>query len=345
MKGYRVAVVGPLSPFGQRVRALLDQSDQQVLPVIELKLFDGQPNAGSVLTQFEDEVLVTQALDSDLFPSLDVMFVGEDTSPEVLAEAVAAAGQGVLTLAAGGQLQAPVAAAGLNEKFLPEDARLFGLPDGASILLGKVLEALGAAFEVERAHGTVMLPASELGETAVKELHQQVVQLLNFGEPPTEMIGEQLAFNLLSPPTGKDKKEARPEITVAKEACELAGLEENRVSVSLVLAPVFHSYAVSLWVQLAEQPTVEAVVAALAERADLDTSPLLEAPEGPQGSTRAVSPVAVAGSKQVHVGHVRPDGGQAGGFWLWLAADSAAVDSAQNALELGKKLLSGDGST
>ena len=51
MKGYRVAVVGPLSPFGQRVRALLDQSDQQVLPVTELKLFDGQPNPGSVLTQ------------------------------------------------------------------------------------------------------------------------------------------------------------------------------------------------------------------------------------------------------------------------------------------------------
>ena len=231
-KGYRVAVVGPLSPFGQRVRALLDQSDQQVLPVTELKLFDGQPNPGSVLTQFEDQVLVTQALDSDLFPSLDVMFVGENTSPEVLAEAVAAAGQGVLTLAAGGQLQAPVAAAGLNEKFLPEDARLFGLPDGASILLGKVLEALGAAFEVEQAHGTVMLPASELGETAVRELHEQVVQLLNFGEPPTDVIGEQLAFNLLAPPAGKDKteesKEARSEITVAKEACELAGLEEIR---------------------------------------------------------------------------------------------------------------------
>lgn len=345
MKGYRVAVVGPLSPFGQRVRALLDQSDQQVLPVIELKLFDGQPNAGSVLSQFEDEVLVTQALDSDLFPSLDVMFVGEDTSPEVLAEAAAAASHGVLTLAAGGQLQAPVAAAGLNEKFLPEDARLFGLPDGASILLGKVFEALSAAFEVEQAHGTVMLPASELGEAAVKELHQQVVQLLNFGEPPTEVIGEQLAFNLLAPPTGKDKteesKEARPEIRIAKEVCELAGLEENRFSVSLVLAPVFHGYAVSLWVQLAEQPTAEAVVAALAERADLDTSELLEVPEG---VARAVSPAAVADSKQVHVGHVRPDGRQAGGFWLWLAADSAAVDSAQNALELGKKLLSGDGS-
>ena len=76
MKGYRVAVVGPLSPFGQRVRALLDQSDQQVLPVIELKLFDGQPNAGSVLTQFEDEVLVTQALDSESWGEPGRFFAG-----------------------------------------------------------------------------------------------------------------------------------------------------------------------------------------------------------------------------------------------------------------------------
>ena len=346
MKGYRVAVVSPLSPFGQRVRALLEQSDQHVLPVIELKLFDGRPNAGSSLTQFEDEILVTQALDPDFFPLLDVMFVGEDTSPEVLAEAARAASQGVLTLVAGGQLAAPVAAVGLNDEFLSEEARLFGLPDGASILLGKVLEALGETFEVEQAHATVMLPASELGEKAVKELHQQVMQLLNFGSPPTEVIGEQLAFNLFVPPTGKDKREgdteARPEITVAKQVCELAGLEEHRVSVSLVLAPVFHSYAVSLWVQLAERPAVEAVVAALAERADLDTSQSLESPEG---SLRAVSPVGVAGSKQVHVGWVRSDGREAGGVWLWLAADSVAVDSAENALELGKKLLGGGGST
>ncbi|HEX9726862.1 MAG TPA: Asd/ArgC dimerization domain-containing protein [Vicinamibacteria bacterium] len=341
MKGYRVAVVSPLSPFGQRVRALLDQSDEKPLPVIELKLFDGQPKTGATLTQFEDEVLVTQALDPDLFPSLDVIFVGEDTSPEVLAEATGAADRGVLTLVAGGQLEAPVVAVGLNDPILPEGARLFGMPSGASILLGKVLEALGAAFDVEQAQATVILPAAELGNTAVEELHQQVVQLLSFGAPPTKVIGEQLAFNLLAPSDkGEGEKELHPELTVAKEVCVLAGLEENRVSVSLLLAPVFHSYAASLWVELAEPATVADVVAALDKRMDLDTSRRYEAPDGPP---RVVSPAAVAGSKKVHVGAVRADGRSEKGFWLWLAADSIAVDAAQNALELAKRLLADGG--
>jgi aspartate-semialdehyde dehydrogenase len=341
MKGYRVAVVSPLSPFGQRVRALLDPSGDQRLPVIELKLFEGVPNAGSTLTQFEDEVLVTQALDPDLFPSLDVILVGEDTSPEVLAEASRAAAQGVLTLVAGGQIEAPVGAVGLNDSFLPEGARLFRAPSGASILLGKVLEPLSAAFEVKEAQATVLLPASELGATAVEELHQQVVQLLSFGAPPTKVIGEQLAFNLLATSdAGGEGKEGGTELTVAKEVCALAGLEESTVSVFLLLAPIFHSYAASLWVRLVEPASVGEILAALGKRTDLDTSRRYEAPDGPP---RLVSPAAVAGSKKVHVGSVRPDGRSEGGFWLWLAADSIAVDGAQNALELAKRLLADRG--
>ena len=337
MTGYRVAVVSPLSPFGQRIRALLDRSDPQPLPVMELKLFDGRPNAGSTLTQFEDEVLVTQGLDADLFPFLDVIYVAEETSPEVLTQVATAADRGVLTLVAGGQVAAPVAAVGLNDRFLPAGARLVGLPSAASILLGKVLEPLGAAFEVERSLATVMLPASELGEHAVEELHQQVVRLLNFGAPPTDAIGNQLAFNLLAPADKAGRmSRSRPELAVAKDAGELAGLEEGRLSVFLTLAPVFHGFGVSLWVQLAEQPSVEAVVAALAKRADVDASHALEPHDA---SSPVVSPVGVAGSKQVHVGRVLPDGSRSRGFWLWLAADSVAVDSAQNALELSTKLL------
>jgi aspartate-semialdehyde dehydrogenase len=186
-----------------------------------------------------------------------------------------------------------------------------------------------------------MLPVSELGNTAVEELHQQVIQLLSFGTPPTKVIGEQLAFNLLGP-SDKDGggKEIQPELTVAKEVCALSGLEENRVSVSLLLAPVFHSYAASLWVQIAEEATMGEIVAALGKRKDLDTNRRYEAPDGPP---RVVSPAAVAGSKKVHVGAVRPDGRGEGGFWLWLAADSIAVDGAQNALELAKRLLANGG--
>lgn len=332
MKGYRVAVVNPLSPFGQKIRRLLEE---QALPTIELKLFDGEPGGGSTLTQFEDEVLITQPLDRDLFPSLDLMFVGEGTDPGVLAEAASASRQGVLTFLAGtNELAAPVAASGLNEKFLPADVRLVALPSAASILVAKVLDGLGESFEVAQARATVMLPASELGEAAVRELHEQVVQILNFGSPPTEVLGEQLAFNLLLPRA--KTTEGLLESSIAKEVAELTGLDADRVSIALVRAPIFHSYALSLWVQLGEEPTLESLVTALGERQGIDASEALD-------PASVASPIRVAGSDRVQVSRARADRACRGAFWLWVCADSMAVDPVANSLALARRLLERDG--
>jgi aspartate-semialdehyde dehydrogenase len=183
-----------------------------------------------------------------------------------------------------------------------------------------------------------MLPASELGEGAVQELHQQVVQLLNFGSPPTEFLGEQLAFNLV-PPREKGGEEAL-EDSVTKEASELAGLETDSLSVSLVRVPVFHSYALSLWVKLAGEPTPEAVAGAVGEREDIEVGDALES-----SAATAATPVSVAGAEKVRLGRLRRDGSRRGAFRLWVVADSMAVDAAANALDLAEKLLGASGDT
>ena len=333
MKTYRVAVVAPLSPFGQRVRRLIEEGD---FPAIEIKLFEPTLESTSTLTQFQDEVLVTQILDADLVSSLDILFVGEGTGEEVLARAAAAAGDGVLTLVADGAgLSAPIAAHGLNDRFLGADVRLVRVPSTASILLGKVLDSVAGKFEIEQAFATVLLPASEFGDRGAQELHQQVVQILNFGDPPTEVLGEQLAFNLL-PPSSTASGES-PEALVAKEAAELSGLEGELLSVSLVRAPVFHSYAMSLWVQLPAEATLEAVVAGMGEREGIEVGEALDS------SAANSTPVSVAGSDKVHVARLQSDAARPGVFRLWVVADSVAVDSAANAVVLAQKLLQAAG--
>ncbi len=329
MKGYRVAVVGPLSPFGQRVRRFIEEGD---FPAIELKLFEPTLESSSTVTQFQDEVLVTQPLDADLFPALDVMFVGEGIGEDVLALVASAAREGVLTFVADNAgLSAPVVAQGLNERFLSDDVRLVGVPSTASILIGKVLDGIAGSFEIQKVFATALLPASELGDRGAQELHQQVVQILNFGTPTTEVLGEQLAFNLLPPSEGNGGKS--PEALVEKEAAELSGLEGDILSVSLVRAPVFHSYAVSLWVELNAEATPEGIVTAMGEREWIDVGDALE------HSAAIATPVSVAGSDKVHVGRLRSDSARAGVFRLWVVADSVAVDAAANALALARKLL------
>jgi aspartate-semialdehyde dehydrogenase len=306
--------------------------EERPFPAIELKLFEPQGTDAAALSQFQDEVVVTQPVDPDLFPSLDVMFVGNAAEETIRLQATAAAREGVLTfLAESPRIDAPVAALGLNDRFLSPEASLLVAPRAESILVAKVLDALAGSFEIAQACATALLPASELGDEAVRELHEQVVQLLSFKTPPSEVLGEQLAFNL-NLPVGKGLGESREE-SVTREVCDLSGLETGTITVSLIRAPIFHSYALSLWVQLSNEPDFTQVSNTLAGHEGIDFSP----PSEPMSSV--ATPVSVSGSEEIHVGRLRPDSSRPGAYWFWVVADGLAVDAASNALSLAEKLL------
>ena len=119
MRGYRVGVVNATTPFGDRVRELLSE---QHLPVIELKLFESEADGTSTLAQFHDEVVVTQPIDPDLFPQLDVLFFAGQDTDLMNRMAVQASAEGVLTFVQGALgLDAPVMAPGLQDAQLASE--------------------------------------------------------------------------------------------------------------------------------------------------------------------------------------------------------------------------------
>ena len=244
MRGCRIGIVGPGTPFGQRVRKLLGEGE---LPVIELKLFEGEAAEGATLTQFGEDVVVTQPVDPDLFPHLDALLVGGNDS-DLLNRIAAEAGEaGVLTLVEGALgLGAPLVTPGRLEALRSAENRLAIVPRVESHLLGATLAAIAEHHHIERAVATVLVPAHSTGDAGAEELHQQIVNILNFKTPPTEVLHEQLAFNvrLLSAWDGV----VNVADTVAWEASRLAGIEEG-VTVSLVQVPVFHGYSASLWIE------------------------------------------------------------------------------------------------
>jgi aspartate-semialdehyde dehydrogenase len=324
MRGYRVGVVNPFSAFGKRVRALIDERG---FPTIELKLFELRHGGGSAITQFKDEVVITQPMDTELFTHLDVIFFGGDEEVNVADEAKAAAGEGILTIInKAPDVDGRVVALGLNDKPAPEPGDIVIAARSASVLLGTVLAALRRSLDVRQARATILLPASDRGDEAVDELHDQNVKILNFQEPPTQIFNDQLAFNLLLPPS--DARTRPLDERVAEEAARLSGLE-SRPSVMLVQAPIFHSYALSLWVVLAEPAEPEAVTKTLA------ASRRIKAPG--KRSPSVPTPVSVAESDKIHFGRVRHDPSTPGGFWIWAVADSIALDPAAHAIQLAEK--------
>lgn len=327
MRGYRIGIVSPRGPFGQRVRKLLAEGE---LPTIELKLFESESDEGATLAQFGDDVVVTQPIDPDLFPHLDALLVGGNDSDLLNRVAVQAAETGVLTLVEGALgLGAPVVTPERFEQIRSNGTRLGVLPRMESFLIGRTLSAIDQGHPIERAVATVLVPAQSLGDPGAEELHQQIVNILNFKAPPIDVFHEQLAFNARL--VGAAEAGLSLADSVAWEASRMAGVDRT-LTVSLIQVPVFHGYCAALWVETKDRVDVKTVRAMFRSRP-------FESPRAGRGG-KAPSPVSAAGSESIHIGPVRAAvGSSPPGFWLWAVADTTAYDPASAALEIVRSLL------
>lgn len=328
MRGLRIGVVTPFSAFSRRIRKLIEDRG---FPIIELKLFEPGKEEGSTITEFREEVVVTQALDVNIFPHLDLVFFDGEGIEGASEYAIAAARDGVVTVVHGSSdIEGPILLQGINDDKLSKDTRLIRAARAPSILMGSVLAPLARSFEVREVRSTILLPASDKGDEGIEELHQQVVRILNFQSPPTEVFEEQLAFNLLV--NAQQESTGHPNKSIESESAEIAGIESS-VSVMSVQAPIFHGYALSLWVRLEDDVTTDGLLKALR------ASNALQLSAAGGRNTKVPSPVSVSESNQIHVGWVRRDESTAGGFWLWVVADGMAIDPAAKVIPLIEKLL------
>jgi aspartate-semialdehyde dehydrogenase len=275
-------------------------------------------------------VVVTQPIDPELFPHLDALLIGGDDSDLLNRVASEAADAGVLTLVEGALgLGGPVVTSERCEEIRSSASRLGIVPRVESYLVGRTLRAIGESHPIERAVATVLLPAQTLGDPGAEELHQQIVHILNFKAPPTDVFHEQLAFNVRL--VGALETGLSLADSVAWEASRLAGVE-GAVTVSLVQVPVFHGYSAALWVETKDRVDARAIRALFRE------APFEGARAGRGG--KAPSPVSAAGSESIHIGPIRAAVSSGPpGFWLWAVADTTAYDPASAALHIVGALL------
>ncbi len=327
MRGFRVGIVSPLAPFSMKVRELLSERG---FPIIELKLLEPRSDGGSTMTEFQDEIVITQPLDEDLFHHLDVLFIGGDETEGLGDKARTAADQNVLTIVSNvPDVESYLILPAKIPKVHAGENRLLVAARPPSVLLGTVLSAIAKKHEIRRACGTVMVPASAMGKRGIEELHEQVVKMLNFQEGPTNVFPTQLAFNLMLP-SGTDRKIGKLDDAVAKEAAAIAGIG-TEVSAMMVQAPVFHGYALSLWIQLKDPIEEGRLIKALGESGEIDTAS--------SKKPATASPVSVSSSERIHVGSVRRDPSSKGAYWLWVVADALAVDTAVHAVRIAERIL------
>jgi aspartate-semialdehyde dehydrogenase len=190
-----------------------------------------------------------------------------------------------------------------------------------------LIERLQAAAPIRFAAATVLEPASEFGRTAMDELHQQTVSLLNFQPLPRGIYDAQVAFNLLAG-MGEESQVslARVEDRIRRHYEALTGGRGPALAVQVLHAPVFHGLTFSIAVELERPVEIMALEEALTgEHIEL----VLEDTDSP-------SNLAATGQNDVEV-RLRPEpmgrnSSQASRLWLWAAADNLRLN-AQNAVQ------------
>jgi aspartate-semialdehyde dehydrogenase len=199
-------------------------------------------------------------------------------------------------------------------------------------VLAHLLATLRTGFGLCRAVAVVLEPASAYAEEGIQELAEQSTALLGSGTACNRVFPDPLAFNLLARSARAERKGSVPlETRIGAEVLRILGPDELPLSVSVVLAPVFHTYSIMTHIELAREASAADLKACFRAN-DVFRLP---AP----GDEAAVSPRAVAGKERVHLGEIKKDPTVRKGFWLWAVADNLTVGSALNAYGIARALV------
>ncbi len=286
------------------------------------RLFDEDIAVGT-LTRAGDEPAIIEAVDEESFAGANlVFFAGRAEMAARHAQQALGAGATVIDLSEDPGLEDAV-------PWIPALDVLVGRPQGTERGLLRspsaaaiVAASVAAAFERLRPSRLVMVflrPVSERGQEGIDELEQQTVKLLSFQPVSEGVFGAQVAFNLLDAygPEGEPSLDAVRR-TVARDVGRILAGKVALPAMQVLQAPVFFSSAFTVYADLDPAVEPEEIEAALAS-AGLGVAAA--------GEPRPTS-MSVMGRPEAVLGQAERAAGQAGGFWLWGAADNVRLVAA-----------------
>ena len=325
--GTRLGFFGSMTLLAREMRSVLES---RAFPAADVRLFDAA--AEGTLSEFGGEALVVTRPDEDAIPGLDIAFLC-GTAAEMAPYLDWPARWGFTAIDLSGAAfdrGAPLVHAGINPADIASGGvpvPLIAAPHAVAHNLVTLAAAARGAASVASIDAVAFRPVSEMGEKGIEELQGQTVGLLNFTEVPNEVLGRQVAFNLVPSPGVPSSRAEGFEERIQREVSVLAGLETNRVSLASAIAPLFHGHAMHVALRFGQPVTREGLSAAFEQSREVR---LVTDPE-------AFSPVDLAGEETLAIGFLQVDEtSRRAGFWSF--CDNLRGGALLNAVRLAERL-------
>jgi aspartate-semialdehyde dehydrogenase len=334
-KGFRFALVGSDTFRGKELTGLLNK---RKLHISQMEFYDpGIEEEFSKLTQFRGEPKVVHHLDKNAFEGIDLAFLAADPQTNLEFGPVASKKKNWvidLSEAFNRDTKVPLVVAGVNDGVLLKKKHgIVANPHPVSIFLSHLFHLLQHSFGLKEADATVLQPVSAFADQGIEELANQCFDVLRGSQIEKKVFKTQIAFNLLSltDEANPDGLTAREE-QIIYEIKRVFDTSELRLAISLIQAPVFHTYSIMTRCLLKKEVSIT----------DLEDV-FKNAQNFELGSSLSSSPttsVAVAGKDQIYVGRIKKDTSFPKSFWIWIVADNLTRGSSINALEIAEAVLS-----
>jgi aspartate-semialdehyde dehydrogenase len=334
MKKFKLAVVGTDSLRGKEIKSILSQ---ERIPHEKIDFFDPDVKEEyGKLTQFRGEAKVIHCLESDALQSADLVFLAADkkVNQEIGTLAKKKKFQAIdLSEAFNTEDEIPVVVAGVNDGLiLKKRPSLIANPHPVTVILSHLFHLVIQKFGLSKAVAFILQPASAFENEGIGELIDQSLALLNSSTMSKKVFREQIAFNLLSHTERPEKDGFSPaEKQIVSEVKRVLGKEEFPLSLSLIQAPVFHTYSIMTFLELKKKSDLQGLKDLFKENAFFKLCP--------PSISCPVSSVSVAGKKKIHVGQIKKEESFPNSFWVWTVADNLTRGSALNAFEIAKKIF------
>ncbi|MEW5901014.1 MAG: Asd/ArgC dimerization domain-containing protein [Acidobacteriota bacterium] len=332
---FRVALLGTDSLRGKEIKNILSAKR---FPLAQIEFFDpGVDEEYSKLTQFQDEPRVIRHPDPAAFDGLDLVFLAADKETNrAYGRLAAKKGFQAIDLSEtfSAEADVPLIVAGVNDDLVATKRfALIANPHPVTIILSSLLHRLLSKFGVVKAVAFVLQPVSAFDEPGIEELAGQSTALLQGASPIKKVFQEQIAFNLLShtETPGADGFSTRERQTIG-EIKRVLGLPALPISLSVIQAPVFHTYSIMVYVELGARARIRDLECLYRE------SPFFKL-SSPSASCR-VSAVSAAGKELILIGQIKKEESLPNAFWIWTVTDNLTRGSALNALEIARILFS-----
>jgi len=328
---YRAAIVGAASLRGKEVAEMLNERN---FPAIDIRLLDDDDSMGR-LEAMGDEISFIQRVRAEQFEHMDfTFFASDEETTRANWKDARDAGSAIIDLSAALENEA---GSSVRSVWVERERGQIPAPElqpgpcvtahPVAVTLALLLLRASKASPIRRAVATVFEPASEHGQRGMDELHQQTVNLLSFQPLPKDIYDVQVAFNMVERYGQKSHPALNSvEARISRHFQKIAGDGAPEPSVLLLQAPIFHGYALAIFLEMGTAVDVPTLSQALA--GDHVTIP--GADEDPPSN------VSAAGQADIQLS-LKIDPVQPNAVWLWAAADNLRI-SALTAVECAESM-------